>query len=75
MQIQPGYTPSEVAAMLGVKQSTVYAWLSRKELIGYKLGQSRYITKQQLQALHEKRVKGECINVTYANGPIRSYQI
>ncbi len=75
MQTQLGYTPREVAAMLGVKQSTVYAWLSRKELIGYKHGQSRYITKRQLQAFQEKRVNGEYIDVTYANGPVRSYQI
>ncbi len=75
MQQPLGYTPREVASMLGVKQSTVYAWLSRKELIGHKLGQSRYITKQQLQAIHEKRVNGEYIDVTYANGPVRSYQI
>ena len=31
--LQPvSYTPNEVAQMLGVKTSTVHAWLSRKEM-------------------------------------------
>ena len=31
------YTPAEVAMMLGVKTSTVHAWLSRKEMRAVKV--------------------------------------
>jgi excisionase family DNA binding protein len=69
MQQPLGYTPREVASMLGVKQSTVYAWLSRKELIGHKYGQYRYITQYQLQQFYQKRTTGEYIDQTYLNKP------
>ena len=69
------YTPKQIANMLGVKTSTVYAWLSRKELRGYKHGRNRYISKQQIHEFYQKRVSSEYIDMTYADGPSRSYQI
>jgi excisionase family DNA binding protein len=52
--------------MMGVKLSTVYAWLSRKELRGSKVGHRRYITKQQLKEFNEQRRTGEYTDYTYA---------
>ena len=69
------YTPNEIAQMVGVKPSTVYAWLSRKELRSYKHGRSRYITREHLQEFYQRRSSGEYIDLTYADGPVRSYQI
>jgi excisionase family DNA binding protein len=69
------YTPNEIAQMVGVKPSTVYAWLSRKELRSYKHGRSRYITREHLQEFYQRRSTGEYIDLTYADGPVRSYQI
>ena len=60
------FTPGEVAQMLGVKPSTVYAWLSRKELRGNKVGRRRYITQQQLKEFSDFRATGEYIDCTYA---------
>lgn len=64
-------TPLEVAKVLGVKPSTVYAWLSRKEIRGHKVGHKRFITQQQLREFSEYRATGEYVDYTYANGPIR----
>jgi excisionase family DNA binding protein len=60
------YTPMQVAELLGVKPSTVYAWLSRRELVGNKVGHRRFITKQQLNSFYEKRRTGIVIDYTYA---------
>ncbi len=60
------YTPIQVAELLGVKPSTVYAWLSRRELEGNKVGHKRYITHQQLKNFSEKRNSGVVIDYTYA---------
>jgi len=60
------YTPIEVAEMLGVKPATVYAWLSRKELRGNKVGHKRYITRQQLKEFYEQKRLGEYTDYTYA---------
>jgi len=60
------YTPIEVAEMLGVKPATVYAWLSRKELRGNKVGHKRYITRQQLKEFYEQKRTGEYTDYTYA---------
>ncbi len=60
------YTPGQVAELLGVKPSTVYAWLSRRELVGNKVGHKRYITQQQLKSFYEKRNTGVVIDYTYA---------
>ena len=63
---QNSYTPMEVAELMGVKPSTVYAWLSRKELRGSKVGHRRYITTQQLKEFNEQRRTGEYTDYTYA---------
>ncbi len=60
------YTPAQVAELLGVKPSTVYAWLSRRELLSNKIGYKRYITEQQLKNFCEKRNSGVVIDYTYA---------
>ena len=70
--LQPAsYTPNEVAQMLGVKTSTVHAWLSRKEMRAIKVGHRRYITLQNIKEFREKRQTGEYVDYTYANGPVR----
>ena len=60
------YTPHEIALKLNVKPSTVYAWLSRKELRGNKIGHRRYITLEQLKEFYERRQTGEYTDYTYA---------
>jgi excisionase family DNA binding protein len=70
--LQPvSYTPNEVAQMLGVKPSTVHAWLSRKEMRAVKVGHRRYITLQNIKEFREQRKTGEYVDYTYANGPVR----
>ena len=71
---QISYTPAQVAKMLGVKTSTVHAWLSREEMRGNKVGHSRFITPQQISEFHSRRSgskNGDYIDYTYANGPVR----
>lgn len=70
-----GYTSKEVAAMLGVKPSTVRAWLSRKEMQSLKSDNRRYITRQQIQNFFIQRGSSEYVDTTYANGPVCSYHI
>jgi hypothetical protein len=61
------YTPTEVALLLGVKTSTVYAMLSRGEIQGYHQGRRRLITEEQLGRYRaSKRV--EVVDRTYAFG-------
>jgi excisionase family DNA binding protein len=69
--IQDSYTPAEVARMLGVKTSTVHAWLSRKEMRAVKVGHRRFISQQQIKEFYEQRQTGEFVDHTYANGPVR----
>jgi len=71
---QISYTPAQVAKMLGVKTSTVHAWLSRKEMRGSKVGHSRYVTPQQISEFYSRRnggKDGDYVDYTYANGPLR----
>ena len=58
------YTPVQVAELLGVKPATVYAWLSRKELMGNKVGHKRYITEQQLKRFYEQSMNNVIIDYT-----------
>lgn len=65
---QPGtYTPNELAKKLGVKPTTVYAWLSRGELRANKVGNRRFVTEQQLKEFGDKRRGESIIDYTYAN--------
>ena len=71
---QISYTPAQVAKMLGVKTSTVHAWISRDEMRSSKVGHSRFITPQQIKEFHSRREegkKGDYVDYTYANGPIK----
>jgi len=68
---QKTFTIPEVAKMLGVKQSTVRAWISRKELRAYKVDNRRYITQQQIADFYYQRRTGDYVDMTYANGPVR----
>ena len=60
-----------IAQMLGVKTSTVHAWLSRKEMRAIKVGHRRYITLQNIKDFREQRKTGDYVDYTYANGPVR----
>jgi excisionase family DNA binding protein len=71
----PGFTSVEVARMLGVKPSTVRAWISRREIAAYKVDNRRYISSQQIQEFQSNRGKSDFVDRTYANGPVRSYHI
>jgi excisionase family DNA binding protein len=66
------YSPTEVGMMLGVKTSTVYAWISRRELRALKVGHSRLISLQHIKEFIEFRRTREFIDYTYTNGPIRT---
>ena len=68
----PGFTPEQLAQKLGVKRSTIYAWISRGEIRANKVGSSRFITPQQLDDFYFRRTTGEYVDMTYANGPVRS---
>ena len=70
---QTSYTPAQVAQMLGVKTSTVHAWLSRSEMRGNKVGHHRFITPQQITEFYSRRKggkNGDYVDYTYANGPV-----
>jgi excisionase family DNA binding protein len=47
-QTQKIYTPQQVADLLGYKVSSIYAFISRKELLASKIGRSREISRDQL---------------------------
>lgn len=68
---QPSLTPGQVAQMLGVKPSTVRAWISRKELRAYKMGNRRFITRQQIADFYYQRKSQDYVDMTYAKGPVR----
>ena len=55
---QTTFTPAEVAKILKVKTSTVYAWISRGEIQANKTGYSRGISETQLQAFITSRKSG-----------------
>ena len=70
---QISYPPAQVAQMLGVKTSTVHAWLSRSEMRGNKVGHHRFITPQQITEFYSRRKgdkTGDYVDYTYANGPV-----
>ena len=70
-QLSPGFTPEQTAIKLGVKRSTVYAWISRGEMSANKVGSHRYITQRQIDDFYSKRALGEYVDMTYANGPVK----
>jgi excisionase family DNA binding protein len=58
------FTPSEVANALGVKVSTVYAWISRKELLANRRGRNREISDIQLASFLTTRRFNVVIDLT-----------
>ena len=70
-----GYSINQVATMLGVKPSTVRAWISRREIRAYKVENRRYITTQQINDFYTSRGKEGYVDMTYANGPVSNYQV
>jgi excisionase family DNA binding protein len=63
------FTPSEVAEILSLKVSSVFALLSRGELKAYHIGRRRVITEQQLRTFQESRKRRVEVDMTYACGP------
>lgn len=66
---QRTYTTTEVAEILGLKVSSVFALLSRGELKAYHVGRRRVITEQQLKTFQDSRKRNVEIDMTYACGP------
>jgi len=58
-QFRDAYAPDELAKILRVKTSTVYAWISRGELQSNKTGYSRSISSTQLQNFIASRNSGK----------------
>ena len=67
---QSYYTSKQVAAMLGVKPSTVRAWISRREMRAYKVENRRYITTGQINEFYAARGKEGYVDVSYADSPV-----
>jgi len=63
------YTTTEVAEILGLKVSSVFALLSRGELKAYHVGRRRVITEEQLRTFQESRKRRVEVDMTYACGP------
>jgi excisionase family DNA binding protein len=63
------YSPNEVAKILGLKVSSVFALLSRGELKAYHVGRRRVITEQQLKTFQDSRMRNVEVDMTYACGP------
>jgi excisionase family DNA binding protein len=64
-------TPEQVAERLGVKTSTVYAWISRGEMQSFKFDRRRYISEEQIHNFQQRRSGSDFVDYRYANGPIR----
>jgi excisionase family DNA binding protein len=66
--LEKRYTPSEVAARLGVKVGTIYAMLSRGEIHAYHLGRRRVFTEAQVRQYMDRRGAVD-VDMTYSCGP------
>lgn len=64
-------TPEQVAERLGVKTSTVYAWISRGEMQAFKVDRRRFISEEQVNNFRQRRGGGDFVDYRYANGPLR----
>jgi len=65
------YTPEEVAKMCGVKTSTVYAWISRREITAIKVGRRRYITEESIRDMYAYRRGTEYVDYRYSTRQTR----
>ena len=64
-------TPEQVGERLGVKTSTVYAWISRGEIRAFKFERRRYISEEQINDFQHNRGSSDYIDYRYANSPNR----
>ena len=62
------FTPSEAALRLRLKVGSIYALISRGELLAYHQGRRRLIPSVEIQRLMLKRSAVE-VDMTYAFGP------
>ena len=69
--LKPGLTPKQVAEIMEVSVSTVYAWISRREIASTKVGNSRFVTSSQLSAFANGRPNLDLIDYTYSNRVMR----
>ena len=64
-QERGNYSPQQVADLLGYKVSSIYAFLSRKELQASTIGRNRVISQEQLNNfLHQKKSLDVVIDYT-----------
>ena len=63
------FTPAQIAEILGLKVSSVFALLSKGELKAYHVGRRRVITEEQLRTFQESRKRRVEVDMTYACGP------
>lgn len=68
---EKAFTPTQVAYICGVSVSTVYAWISRREIASVKCGTSRFITYRQIQEMYGNRRTSDFVDRTYADRPKR----
>lgn len=65
LKIMGGYTPKQVADLLGYRVSSIYAMLSRQEMQASKIGRNRVISQTQLNDfLQKKKVTDAIIDYT-----------
>jgi len=55
------YTPQQVADQLGFKVASIYALLSRHELVALKVGRNRVITQEQLNTYLARRKSSDAV--------------
>jgi excisionase family DNA binding protein len=60
------YTPAQVADILGMKTSSIYALISRHEIASSKVGRSRFISVNQLDTYLRNRGNKDVVDCTYA---------
>ena len=58
------FTPSQIADMLGMKTSSIYALISRRYLLANKVGRKRYISQTQLDQYLLTRGYNDVIDYT-----------
>lgn len=71
------WTPKQLAVTLGVKEGTVYSWISRGQLSAYRYQRSRYISSVHLSdfvAYRERNTRTAPIRVL-APVPVREFAV
>ena len=70
-QIQKTYTVDDIAKILGLNVSTIYACLSRRELVGFHQGRRRVITHEQFMDFLRRRNNVDFVDNRYATALMR----